>query len=344
MNNLTLLTFQSLTLEESMKKIRDNNFIDNVYLDFNKLLTQLGSTSGIKEKINIKKILSAFLIFYHKDEMLNTTDQYSEKMFELSRNLIFIIDKIARKEERYNIKEFLISLNTFINFFDVWKNRDSLILVRPLIATFIQLSNEKRKDEKEEDEYNNILTNIKKKVFTIAGNLGLSYLEKGEVPYFMDEKIFQDIELTVKQAFWDVFEENIKEKKFEVIVQILSDLKNMIFDLVSERNRKDFLKEFDEKLDLNLLEKVLLSMKENDDLKSKNEFIKSIGILIIHYIKMFQAPEDDTDTKLFEENFINKINSEEQPEKILRFFFKTSFDKVEKISYITRKIKERELK
>jgi len=314
MNSLKLSQFQRLTFDEMTNKMKNEDFVATSRNELMKFLKQVGYSKDFSMKI----VLSSFLIFFHKEELLSK-DQYAEKLFELAKNLVLAI-------ERENHKEVMISLETFVSFFGIWKKRDSMLLVRPMITTYMQIDIAlgDEKNEKRIEEYENMKKSIRNKVRCIGGKQGLEYLDNGKIPYYLDEKVFQDMESTIKRAFWDVFQENMEGKKYDALLQIIKDLKDLVFSLIP--NRKDLLKDFESKLDLDLLEQLLKVTQDLD-----YNYILNITNLFIFYVEKLQSASEDENTKMFKDNLLLKIQNKEEFPKLLRFFFENCFQKLELI-------------
>ena len=115
---------------------------------------------------------------------------------------------------------------------------------------------------------------------------------------------------------------------------MLSDVKKLLNEIVAT---SDMEKELNEYLDIEYLNSIV----KNDNIDMNNiKTYESHITYIINKIKSIQAPADDDDTNLFEQNIKNKIINNEQLDTILVYFFKTTFDKLEKINDTTKKFRE----
>lgn len=350
---LLLNFFEKLNFDDLKKIIVKEDFILQCMEVLNNVLKVYNSDTLLNKKTT-KQIISAYVIFYHKTDVTMNNDVYSEKVFELAKDFVITFDYYQKNVSLKNFNVFNNKMNTYLTFFPQWKERESLIITRPIINTYHSINvqikiiedflsepvetEEKITDEEEQNrsllekrlvEFKNELSNLRKKVKTISGNTGVKYLDNNDVPVFSDEKIFDDVQKTVKKAFWDVFEENIKERKYDSLKQLLTDLKEMIFSMVP--NNKDFKNNFDQTLDYTILFQLidLTQTKENEKL-DKN-YIQNIVLFFIETLEKMQSASEDENTKMFKEVMLLKLNKEYEEEKFLRYFFENIFEKYELI-------------
>lgn len=332
-----LLFFQSFTFQELQNKLLDKSFQDEMLDFFDKTFKKYNLSLELNKKV-IRKILSTYVFYYYKDEVTLNNDIYSEKIYELSKDFVMKFETYENNKTFKLFNESYVSLKIYLKFFEDWKSRESLIIVRPLLQSYknfhLQIKNiidnmsdEEKTDEialKRINEFRKMKRDLRKKIKTIIGKeRGEKYIKTGEIPIFSDEKIFSDTEKVVKKAFWDVFEENIKEKKYECLKQILQDLKDFIFNLLP--NREDMRTDFNEKLNFDILFSLIDEYKQLD-----KEYIKNIILFFISYLKKMQAASEDKKTELFKEVVLTKLDTATE-EKTLRFFFENMFNKYENI-------------
>jgi hypothetical protein len=279
----------------------------------------------------LRKFLSAYTMIFHKEVVLSD-DNFSNHLFELAKKMVFNFDDLFTNN--FSIKSFTKFLNSFTEyctFFERWRQRDSLIQIRPMIKTYVEinllLEHSNNLTEERRNEYINMKKILRKKTKNIAGQEGLHSLENGQVTYFKDEKIFTDVERTVRRAFWDVFEENFNAQKYEHIKILLDDVKQFIFDLVPRRT--DLHREINENVDSELIYNMIVNNAITQ------EQILGVMMFIIKYIEMLQEPSQDEDTRLFKQNLLDKCNSGVELPKLLRFFFSTTLMKLERIKKVT---------
>lgn len=338
-----LISLEKLSFDNLKKIITDKNIILEKLLFFNDILKKYNSDKLLTQK-TIKKVLSAYMIFYYKEDVTLNADIYSEKIFELAKDFVLSFEEYEKSVNYKNYNNFVQKLFTYLTYFNTWQNRESLIISRPLINSYHSitlevnkltdfLNEEKNQDDenyellnKRKNEFNLQLKSLERKIFSISGEEGMKYVRDKNVPVFGDEKIFSDIEKTAKQAFWDVFEENIKERKYECLKQTLTDLKEFIFKYMSN----DMKNEFNELLDYTILFNLIDETQKVSESYLNTEYIKNIMLVFISYLEKAQAAAEDKNTKTFKEVLLLKLNNETE-EKLLRFFFENMFLKYENI-------------
>lgn len=325
---LSILNFDDLS-----KYIRNKQNIENIKIFLNELMIKLNLKLRFDTQ-NTKLFLSSLLFVYHTDIVLQMNDDVNQKMNSISIDLILLFNKLFTN---LSIDTFLNFENTFYkykNFFNKWKVRDSLIMIRPILKSYFEL--ELLRDQyknNNNDDYLHIdrkLKSIKNNINIIAGDEGLKYLKNRQIPLFKNEKMYTDVEKTVKKAFWDVFEENIENNKLEQISLLLEDIKNMINNMV---NNKSFLNNLNENINTDILKNII---SNNTDFI----FIYQFMNYLIDLLYKLQPPSEDSNTKLFKENIDNFVQKQVKISKLLRYFFENYFLKLENINKTTQYIKK----
>lgn len=334
-NLLDYTQLSSLSFEDLVSRQRNKEYITSVH-DLLHSVIRIFTPAQLFNEPKARKFLAAYTMIFHKDVVLND-DNFSNHLFELAKKLVFSFDDIFTNS--FSIKsftKFLNSLTEYNLFFEKWKKRDGLIQIRPMIKTYSEinllLEHEQNITDERRQEYLKMKKSLRNKTKIIAGEEGLLSLESGEVTYFKDEKIFDDIEKTVRKAFWDVFEENLNEQKYEQIKMLLDDIKEILFNLIPSRT--DLHNEINENVDSELI----YTMIQNNAINY--EQIVCIMLFIIKYLEMLQEPSQDEDTRLFKQNLIDRCSNEEELSKILRYFFSVTLSKLERIKTVTDQIRE----
>lgn len=316
------------TFEELTNYIKNKKNIEEIR-DF---LNLLMAAINLKNRFNIiltKVFLSSYLFMYHNDVILKTSDDVNEKMKSSSFDLNICFESLFNDYSIKNTLKFEEVFKEYNNFFNQWKKRDSLIIIRPILKSYFELElvrdELKKVDNKDYLHVERRLKRLTYNIKMIAGDDGLNYLKERKVPVFKNEKKYNDVEKTVKKAFWDLFEENIENKKLDQIPLLIKDIKDLIKSMI--KNQK-YIENLDNQIDIKMLEQVL---QTNPDF----QFIYKYINFLINKLFELQPPNEDNNTKLFKENIDNMFKKEEKTSKVLRYFFENYFIKLEKIKQVT---------
>jgi len=332
-NELARLSFEDLN-----KRISNKNYIDEVNTFLNDVMKNVNTLYRFDKKTT-KVFLLSYLILFHTEIINNRKDDFAEKIKLYSSDLVFSFeDMFKHKLSMKTYETFNQNLQKYFVFFEKWKQRDALILIRPMLQTCYTIEGLvqqlKLKDEIDnekianlEKQHTNLLQNIK----IIAGSKGIECYTKRQLPVFIDEKIFTDTEKVVRRAFWDVFEENIQEKNNKQVPELLKDIKKLIKEVVKDET---FINDLDISINIDHISAII----DTDQFIIDN--IKVYIYYLISKLEKIQQPSEDKNTKMFLENINEMINKEEKLEKILRYFFENYFQKLEKIKYLTFIIKK----
>lgn len=331
-NELLRLTFEDLN-----KRIANKDYVIEVTDFLNDTMKNVNSLYRFNTKTT-KVFLLSFVILFHTDIINNRKDDFAKKMLLYSSDLVYSFEEMYEKKLSIKTYEtFNENLEKYFIFFEKWKERDALILIRPMlqtcftIETFIEQLEKKEDTETEILSLKNNLSKLLHNIKLIGGVKGLEFYKNKKLPIFIDEKIFTDTEKVVRRAFWDVFEENIMEKNHKQVPELLKDIKELIKDVVKDET-------FINDLDININIEHISSIIDTTDFIIDN--IKNYMYYLITKLEKIQQPSEDKTTTMFLENINKMIENEEKIEKILRYFFENYFQKLEKIKYITLYIKK----
>lgn len=329
--NEKLLSTEKLShysFDELTNYIRTKKTIEEVK-DFLNLLMKTINLKLRFNAMNTKVFLSSYLFMYQSDIILKSQDNVNENMRSTSYKLDLAYKSLFTDYSLKNCLKFEKIFNDYNNFFVKWKKRDSLIMVRPILKSYFELEllrdELKKADNKDYLHVDRQLKRLTHNIKMIAGEDGLNYLKERKVPVFKNEKMYSDVEKTVKRAFWDVFEENIENEKLEQVPLLLKDIKDLIKSMIKS---KKYIQNLDEQIDIEMLKKVL-------ETKPDFEFIYKYITFLINKLFELESASEDKNTKLFKENIDNMFQKQEKVSKVLRYFFENYFIKLEKIKQIT---------
>ena len=341
---LNIDALSALEFSALQKKIQNKEYISSVRTFISRLfkLYNGGSVSEATTKI----FLSAYVMMNHM-EVVTSKDTYAIKLQDNATDMIMSLESLFTKQ-KVTLKDynnFMNAYNRYIKFFQVWRERDSLLMARPAINSYFntemavehlkeRLNNKELTDEQRKlttdriKDLQRVLLKLKQNIRLIAGKKGLSFLETREMPYFKDEEIFKSVEKTVRKAFWDVVTENFENEKYDQMIILLEDIKKIILEL-NPRVKQ----EIDGVIDIELLTQMINKGLLND--QAINIYIN----YIIGHIEKTQQPSEDTNTRLWKENIASMIQKGEKRSKVLAYFFENAFNKLEKIKALTLRIR-----
>jgi hypothetical protein len=344
---LNLELVSSLDFVALQNKIKNEQYILSVNTFLSRLSKIFGNNKIVDKKVT-KIFLSSYLLMNYR-EVVTSNDTYAIKLGNYATDLLMNLETLFTKE-KVTLKEYnnyITSFTRYIQFFKIWQERDSLLMARPAINSWlnhdIMIENMKKniKDDKNLTEEQKLIiksriqdlrrvqSKLRQNIKIISGMKGLEFLDNKEMPYFKDEEIFQSVEKTVRRAFWDVVAQNLKDEKYDQMIILLTDIKEIILDLAPTKKQE---------LD-NVLDKELLTQMIENGLLNNKAIDQYINYIIKH-IETLQQPSEDTNTRTWKENITYMINKEEPRYKVLVYFFENAFNKLEKIKYLTLKIRE----
>ena len=321
-------TVTSLSFEDLRKKISGKQFVQDVSLLLTDLM-KVYNTDIVFNTKTTKLFLTSYMLYSHT-KVITNNDNYSQRLGQCAGDLINSLETLFEKFTitQYNI--FVKNFKIYVGFFGVWKERDCLLTIRPILNSYFELDLiiAHTKEEDRKTDYRLVQKKIRENILLIAGETGIDFLEKKELPYFKDEQIFNDMEATVQKAFWDVFEENIKSGDLKHMGILLGEVKGMFLEIAPRLQE-----ELDEYLDIDLINKMIEAKLVN------NDAIHQYMTYIIEKIKSIQAAADDKDTDLFLQNVNDMFKNRKEINETMKYFFKNTFHKLEKIKHTVNVIR-----
>lgn len=318
----------SMTFGDLQKKLKTTEFVNDTRNLINKLFKRYNQ--GTISVSNTKILLTSYILFNYTDIITNN-DDYALKLQELSKCLVMEIENLF--ENGTTTKKFIVFMNIldkFFDFFGTWKEREGMILIRPIIKSYYNL--ERLKEENKDNEelvshFSQVQSKLKRNTYLISGTKGVNCLVNKKIVYYEDEKIFKDVESTIRKAFWDVFSDNIKKGNMKQVILLLKDTKDFLLTLKTDNIFKSKLNEY---LDIEFIEKILETSGFNmTGIKQYIMFLISSVEEVIHYSQKEQV-------KRLLEILNLKFTNGSPKEDILKTFFEQMFNIMEK----TKKLKE----
>lgn len=343
-NLLNVDKIKKLGFDTFSKMIRNKNILN----DFGEYFSNLFDLEN-KKKSNLltRKFLTCYIVvcfpdFVFNNEIKDVNDlQFKNLSNKISTLFNNILNYTNEDEDKVNseikIQEFKIELDNFIVFFDKWKKKDVIKVLLPFANSYYELNDTlalvtKNQQEPVTDdikiwksEIEKQKNKILKQVRQIDGDDAVSFVQNYKPPkLIIDDQVYAQIEKTMKKAYWDKLKEDIENDDFSMITSLLTDVRDMIFQLIP--NRADIREQFNSKFDLELVEQ-MITHKAMDV-----QTVYSIALMLIDYLKMLQAPIDDRDTQEWCDEITNLFYTENITyADILPTFFSGMFQRLEKI-------------
>lgn len=347
---------KNYTFEEFTKKIQDKKVLSLV----NYILTKINSICnyGKSKILTSQEFLSAFVIYGYENDIFMSCVRNFE--YNINKILIDICQKVVEdfdiffyKIERRDVYSFNKCLNEYKIIFDSWKTDDKSKLIEMLSNTYYEINeiineinNQYKNNKNLEEEYNDEKSefielckerkkDIVNKILYLDTDYGKDFLNKyNPENIVLDDKFEQYIKETVHNIFWDSLYDELNENppKFEKLLSLLKELKEDLCNMVP--NRKDIHKDIDDKIDIDLINNMLINNAFDD------ETLKKLIIYIISLIKQFQPPAMDKDIDIWESKLLNKFNEKFEYADFLVVFLRSIFNILEQIKIYAKKFIE----
>lgn len=289
-------------------------------------INNLSKLTKIKVDVSNRVLLSAYLINYYADEILDQEKNrhpIDKGILEWSQELI----KQLEDKEYINVSEYkklCLYLNNYKNIFNQWKYMDKNRTIERIIISYNNRSEhieeiKKHKDLNEEQrklalnelefQRNELLKNIK----IIDPTFDIEFLKNNYKKIYNDlkmnwEKVFKETGNAMKKAYYDMVSQELKKGNSIPIRDLLVEIGKRIL-LITPEKRKNSLEEKINNIDINSM---LYENDWNDELNNHISFLADI-------ILMFGAPADDEINKKWrsEVNFCYKFSYTERLPKVL---------------------------
>tara|TARA_A100001011_G_C14188485_1_gene790171 strand:- start:110 stop:1234 length:1125 start_codon:yes stop_codon:yes gene_type:complete len=289
-------------------------------------INNLSKMTKIKVDVSNRVLLSAYLINYYAEEILDQEKNrhpIDSGILEWSQELI---NQLEDKEYK-NFSEFkklCLYLNNYKNIFNQWKYMDKNRTIERIIISYNNRSEhieeiKKHKDLNEEQrklalnelefQRSELLKNIK----LIDPSFDIEFLKNNYKKIYNDlkqnwEKVFKETGNAMKKAYYDMVSQELKKGNSIPIRDLFVEIGKRIL-LITPEKRKNSLEEKINNTDINSM---LYENDWNDELNNHISFLADI-------ILMFGAPADDQINKKWrsEVNFCYKFNYTERLPKVL---------------------------
>ena len=273
--------------------------------------------------IFVKKFLSFFMIYYHKDEILDD-HEISIEFYKQVKRCIRVYNSLREEYKEFKIKIFQYTVNETEKWFDIWKKKDKYEIIMPMIHMYHYLEEHKT----QQVEWNQEIDRQKALIRSNILNLESTAQELLDNPprVQINEEAQRNVMNVVYQAYWDKFQKSVEDKDWSQLIGFVEEIKTMLKDLVPHRN--DLHLRINNELDV---EKLRHKLENN--IMSNDDIYETMGF-VVHWIEQFQTPSDDKNT----EEWWEHLKTQETWGILMRDFFMITFAKLDKIRVILNKI------
>ena len=205
-------------------------------------------------KLNSKVLLTSYLIYSFKDELLGEEKHPLDKgIYDWSEELI------KRNNDLQNCKDFdklWLLFNNYEAIFSQWKSHDKSRMIESIIISYYNRSKHIEKihaDEKLNDAEKEIIINsLEQQRQQVVGNIkfidpdfDVEYLLKNyeEVYNTMNsayEKFAVQISNTMKKAYYDMLVEEMSSENLLPIAELMTEISKRLLIIVPEKRREKF--------------------------------------------------------------------------------------------------------
>lgn len=237
------------------------------------------------EKLNLdlnpRIFLTAFFIHYFKENAIGSIECESNR--KLLNN---VKEMMESSEEQY--KEKILS---FSFEFQKWSKEDLEVMKQDIFYHYHTLSVEILNTE--EEEVKEMIRHTQETILKCARSIGYEDELKSFVPVVFEVK---KLEEQYDQAFYDVLEKQLSEKKFDMMKNTLEFISSFFKIFVKEQKRK----EIDDFLDVQLIEQEF----KNNCYTMENFY--HLFSYFFNLMKELQSAARDEDLKKFQERLEEK--------------------------------------
>ena len=207
--------------------------------------------------------------------------------------------------------------DSYIKYFDRWKEEDKFNLLNDYIYMYKQCEGNLMILEKEENELysysKKFIEGFQKKIILNAEKICPEFEEYITEFTVKPVKIKFNSSLmsTARKAYFDFMKINLEEEKYDVLENFLNELQQRLINLTPNNQREcDYLREY---FDVELI----MGMIRNKAFSFEN--FNNWSRFILNRIAKYQKPIDDEKHKKWVSDFYNKIDSREFNVSIIKF-------------------------
>jgi len=280
------------------------------------LIHNLLNCETIEQAHNLLKMVKGTLIerkIYYSAVLYKFSDQI-ECTEELKLKSKDILLKILQNIEYKSV------LTAYVSLFDEWKNQDKIKLIQNLSFNYYNLKEILRGILKSPNnsETDNIwvkeITTLENKLLSYINKLKGNELHQQNMIIFESEKELQVAKI-LDNAFWKLFEENIENNDYEMLIKNYQEMKIKLLEISKDRDVEEYF-------DAELLSKSIIS---ND---FKVETLISMTKFICNKLLQHGPPALDRKIADLQDTLLSIINEQGLTAKSITLVFKNVFQNI----------------
>ena len=179
---------------------------------------QILSEYNISNEIKVQEFLSVFLINKYPSETIGPKEIASNQ--ELLKTSGYVIHNRSDQHVQYILK--------YVELFRDWKQKDYQILVNDMFHKYHSLTVDILNAPEESKEH---LENCKQEILIQANQIGGQDLVNKILSYSPVIIDTEQLQQQYDKAFWDLFKSEYDDKNYNLLYQLLDEIKNILITL-----------------------------------------------------------------------------------------------------------------
>lgn len=240
------------------KKLQNRSLLKIVSI----FLHRINRYFNVKNDVSSRVFLSAFVISYYPDIVLSSTSKLETELYKTSKLLINITRKI-RFDNYFMTKLYLYKFkNIFNNFsvlFSLWKFIDKEEIIEMLAKRYNSINKTidfiKKKSKFDEKTKNESIIILENQLIDINNKAKQIDIKINENVFKNYDKIINSLTDNMSKAFWDKLSLEIKEERYNMIIDVINDIIKSICSYIP--NRKDIHDEIKENVNIDIIKQLI---------------------------------------------------------------------------------------
>jgi len=325
-------------------------------LEYQKMIANKENITLIKQNLSeiieleekqARYFAAGFMFYYYSNQLIQNKElEYNQTFLQHCQELCNSLKILSLNYNQENLDSFKQAFDKYCKGFVSWKEHDMFEMVQDLTKIYweleMQIYSQKKMGKELSPEVSKIIKQkqqtVLEKIKKFGGKKGIEYFSN-YTPVIFNQDSMNNIQNQIKEnfdkAFWDLFEKNIEEKKYDQLLKAMIEIKLNLKSLVP--NRADFHQQLDENMDIEFLKEML----QNDAVDGS--YIYNMICYIVQKIKSLEAPADNQDTEKWKKSIDQLFTQRSPHHQILAKFFKKVYQKLEKITKEVKMVKNSKL-